>query len=86
MVLVSLLKHYSDFFQDQRTKVRKTLEFCFIILKKKKKSDVHVLIDHCKIQNHLDFFSPPRNVVEHSLIFILSQPCCSQISLSSRFS
>nr|XP_060484208.1 ubiquitin-like modifier-activating enzyme ATG7 [Panthera onca] len=35
VVLVSLLKHYGDFFQDQRTKVRETLSFILLSIKKK---------------------------------------------------
>lgn len=34
MVLVSLLKHYSDFFQGQRTKVRETLSIILLSIKK----------------------------------------------------
>lgn len=60
MVLVSLLKHYSDFFKGHRTKVRETLNI--ILLSSKKKSIVHVVIHYLKIQTHLDFFSPPKTV------------------------
>lgn len=72
MVLVSLLKHCSDFFKGQRTTVRETLNI--ILLSSKKKSSIPVMIHHLKIQTHLDFCSPPENVSEHFFTFTLSPP------------
>lgn len=55
-----------------RVKGQRSEKLWVLFYRPAKKFSVPVMMHHLKIQTHLDFFSPPKNVSEHFFIFTLS--------------